>query len=162
MYEPNHSVLWRTSSFFIDLIELGTRKSQDHLETSNIGKSLSMGVPFKPEQELLQQTYRYVLENTIDVQPHTEIYEGFATTISYKSKNQKWLQEEHNQTLHWLREEVSTELELGNTEVSNNLSVCFIRLMDDLNEELGVGELNATFGIEDEKKEIGIGNETLK
>ncbi|KAL0539367.1 hypothetical protein IC582_023578 [Cucumis melo] len=39
-----------------------------------------------------------------------------------KSKNQKWLQEEHNRTfIHWLREEVSTELEVGNSGVSNNL-----------------------------------------
>ncbi|KAA0033158.1 transposase [Cucumis melo var. makuwa] len=38
-----------------------------------------------------------------------------------KSKNQKWLQEEHNQTfIHWLREEVSTELEVGNSGVSDN------------------------------------------
>ncbi|KAL0534420.1 hypothetical protein IC582_028711 [Cucumis melo] len=35
-------------------------------------------------------------------------------------------------------------------------------LMDDFNEELGVGELNTTFGIEDEEKEIGTGNEILK
>ncbi|KAA0046039.1 transposase [Cucumis melo var. makuwa] len=39
-----------------------------------------------------------------------------------KSKNQKWLQEEHNRTfIHWLREEVSTELEVGNSGVSDNL-----------------------------------------
>ncbi|KAA0060192.1 transposase [Cucumis melo var. makuwa] len=39
-----------------------------------------------------------------------------------KSKNQKWLQEEHNRTfIHWLREEVSTELEVGNNGVSDNL-----------------------------------------
>ncbi|KAL4032918.1 hypothetical protein IC575_006001 [Cucumis melo] len=38
-----------------------------------------------------------------------------------KSKNQKWLQKEHNQTfIHWLREEVSTELEVGNSGVSDN------------------------------------------
>ena len=41
--------------FFIDflsevnLIGLGTCKSQDHLDTSNIGRPLSMEVPFKPE-----------------------------------------------------------------------------------------------------------------
>ncbi|KAL0560369.1 hypothetical protein IC582_000770 [Cucumis melo] len=35
-----------------------------------------------------------------------------------KSKNQKWLQEEHNRTfIHWLREEISTELEVGNSGV---------------------------------------------
>ncbi|KAA0060193.1 transposase [Cucumis melo var. makuwa] len=55
----------------VDPVGLGTRKSQDHLDTSNIGRPLSMGVPFKPEQELLRQA-RYVLENTIDVQPYME------------------------------------------------------------------------------------------
>ncbi|KAA0032240.1 transposase [Cucumis melo var. makuwa] len=80
----------------VDPVGLGTHKSQDHLDTSNIGRPLSMGVPFKPEQELLRQAHRYVLENTIDVQP----YEGFATTIS---------------------EQVSTELEVGNSGVSDNL-----------------------------------------
>ncbi|KAA0058913.1 transposase [Cucumis melo var. makuwa] len=44
----------------VDLVGLGTRKSQDHLDTSNIGRPLSMGVPFKPEQELLRQAHRYV------------------------------------------------------------------------------------------------------
>lgn len=34
--------------------------------------------------------------------------------------------------------------------------------MDDFNEELGIGELNATFRIEDEEEEIGIENETPK
>ncbi|XP_031739213.1 uncharacterized protein LOC116402909 [Cucumis sativus] len=56
----------------VDPIGLGTRKSQDHLDTSNIGRPLSMGVPFKPQQELLHQAHQYVLENTVDVQPYTE------------------------------------------------------------------------------------------
>ncbi|KAA0058474.1 uncharacterized protein E5676_scaffold606G001730 [Cucumis melo var. makuwa] len=56
----------------VDPVGLGTRKSQDLLDTSNIGRPLSMGVPFKPEQELLRQAHRYVLENTIDVQPYME------------------------------------------------------------------------------------------
>ncbi|KAA0054990.1 transposase [Cucumis melo var. makuwa] len=58
--------------FGVDPVGLETRKSQDHLDTSNIGRSLSMGVPFKPEEELLRQAHRYVLENTIDVQPYME------------------------------------------------------------------------------------------
>ncbi|XP_031742172.1 uncharacterized protein LOC116404095 [Cucumis sativus] len=56
----------------VDPIGLGTRKSQDHLDTSNIGRPLSMGVPFKPQQELLHQAHQYVLENTVNVQPYTE------------------------------------------------------------------------------------------
>ncbi|KAL4032733.1 hypothetical protein IC575_005815 [Cucumis melo] len=44
----------------VDLIGPETHKSQDHLDTSNIGRSLSMGVPFKPEQELLHQAHQYV------------------------------------------------------------------------------------------------------
>ncbi|KAL0553624.1 hypothetical protein IC582_007524 [Cucumis melo] len=107
----------------VDPVGLGTRKSQDHLDTSNIGRPLSMGVPFKPEQELLRQAHRYVLENTIDVQPYMEKHMK-ALQLQYpnKSKNQKWLQEEHNRTfIHWLREEVSTELEVGNNGVSDNL-----------------------------------------
>ncbi|KAL0541535.1 hypothetical protein IC582_021587 [Cucumis melo] len=32
-----------------------------------------MGVPFKPEQELLRQAHRYVLENTIDVSTKLEV-----------------------------------------------------------------------------------------
>ncbi|KAL0556822.1 hypothetical protein IC582_005339 [Cucumis melo] len=56
-----------------DPVGLGTRKSQDHLDTSNIGRPLSMGVPFKPEQELLRQAHRYVMENTIDVSTELEV-----------------------------------------------------------------------------------------
>ncbi|KAL0556471.1 hypothetical protein IC582_004985 [Cucumis melo] len=56
----------------VDLVGLGTCKSQDDLDTSNIGRLLSMGVPFKPEQEILRQAHRYVLENIIDVQPYME------------------------------------------------------------------------------------------
>ncbi|KAL0556439.1 hypothetical protein IC582_004953 [Cucumis melo] len=107
----------------VDPVRLGTRKSQDHLDTSNIGRPLSMVVPFKPEQELLRQAHRYVLENTIDVQPYMEKHMK-ALQLQYpnKSKNQKWLQEEHNRTfIQWLREEVSTELEVGNSGVSDNL-----------------------------------------
>ncbi|TYJ98392.1 uncharacterized protein E5676_scaffold232G001390 [Cucumis melo var. makuwa] len=107
----------------VDPVGLGTRKSQDHLDTSIIGRPLSMGVLFKPEQELLRQAHRYVLENTIDVQPYMEKHMK-ALQLQYwnKSKNQKWLQEEHNRTfIHWLQEEVSTELEVGNSEVSDNL-----------------------------------------
>ncbi|KAA0041615.1 putative serine/threonine-protein kinase nek2 [Cucumis melo var. makuwa] len=57
---------------YCDPVELGTHKSKDHLDTSNIGRPLSMGVHFKPEQELLRQAHRYVLENTIDVQPYMD------------------------------------------------------------------------------------------
>ncbi|TYK22860.1 transposase [Cucumis melo var. makuwa] len=63
-----------TNSIRVDPVGLGTRKSQDHLDTSNIGRPLSMGVPFKLEQELLRQAHRYVLENTIDVQPYMDAY----------------------------------------------------------------------------------------
>ncbi|KAA0047177.1 transposase [Cucumis melo var. makuwa] len=86
-------------------------------------RPLSIGVPFKPEQELLRQAHRYVSENTIDVQPYMEKHMK-ALQLQYpnKSKNQKWLQEEHNRTfIHWLQEEVSTELEVGNSGVSDNL-----------------------------------------
>ncbi|TYK08862.1 transposase [Cucumis melo var. makuwa] len=55
-----------------EVFKLRTHKSQDHLDTSNIGRPLSMGVPFKPEQELLRQAHRYVLKNTIDIQPYME------------------------------------------------------------------------------------------
>ncbi|KAL0552008.1 hypothetical protein IC582_011101 [Cucumis melo] len=115
--------VWNRYRPEVDPVGLGTRKSQDHLDTSNIGRPLSMGVPFKPEQELLRQAHRYVLKNTIDVQPYMEKHMK-ALQLQYpnKSKNQKWLQEEHNRTfIHWLREEVSTELEVGNSGVSDNL-----------------------------------------
>ncbi|KAL0551302.1 hypothetical protein IC582_010388 [Cucumis melo] len=107
----------------VDHIGLETRKSQDHLDTSNIGRPLSMGVPFRPEQELLRQAHRYVLESTIDIQPYMEKHmKALELQYQNKSKNQKWLQEEHNKTfIHWLQEEVITELEVGNSGVSDNL-----------------------------------------
>ncbi|KAL0553560.1 hypothetical protein IC582_007458 [Cucumis melo] len=76
----------------VDPTGLGTCKSQDHLDTSNIDRSLSMGVSFKPEQELPHQAHQYVLENRIDVQPYMEI---LVVSIN--------------------------ELEVGNTRVSDNL-----------------------------------------
>ncbi|KAL0534278.1 hypothetical protein IC582_028567 [Cucumis melo] len=57
----------------VDSIGLGTCKSQDHSDTSNISRPLFIGVPFKLEQELLHQAHRYVLENTIDVLIELEI-----------------------------------------------------------------------------------------
>ncbi|KAL4038655.1 hypothetical protein IC575_002278 [Cucumis melo] len=57
----------------VDPNGLRTHKSQDYLDTSNIGRPLSIRVPFKPEQELLHQAHRYVLENTIDVSTELEV-----------------------------------------------------------------------------------------
>ncbi|KAL4033160.1 hypothetical protein IC575_006246 [Cucumis melo] len=71
--------------FGVDPVGFGTRKSQDHLDTSNIGRPLSMGVPFKPEQELLRQAHRYVLKNTIDVSTELEVGN------SGVSDNLKWI-----------------------------------------------------------------------
>ncbi|KAL0561366.1 hypothetical protein IC582_001791 [Cucumis melo] len=108
----------------VDPVGLGTRKSQDHLDTSNIGKPLSMGVPFKPEQELPRQAHRMcwkiqLMFNHIWSKKHMK---ALQLQYSNKSKNQKWFQEEHNRTfIHWLREEVSIELEVGNSGVLDNL-----------------------------------------
>ncbi|XP_031741715.1 uncharacterized protein LOC116403911 [Cucumis sativus] len=44
--------------FGVDSIGLGTRKSQDHLDTSNIGSPWEF--PFKPQQKLLHQAHQYV------------------------------------------------------------------------------------------------------
>ena len=56
----------------VDPIGLRTNTLEDGLDNSSIGRLISIGVPFTPGQELLHQARRYVLENTIDVQPYIE------------------------------------------------------------------------------------------
>ncbi|KAA0047527.1 transposase [Cucumis melo var. makuwa] len=93
------------------------------LDNSSFGRPLSAGVSFELEQDLLYQAHRYVLANTIDMQPyidkHVEVLQ-----LKYPNKvlHQKWIQEEHNRTfISWLRKEVASEIGMGNVEISDNL-----------------------------------------
>ena len=56
----------------IDPIGLDINIIDASLGNSSFGRPLPSGVSFKPEQDLLYQTHRYVLTNTIDVQPYIE------------------------------------------------------------------------------------------
>ena len=56
----------------IDPVGLGINRLDASLDNSSFGRPLSSGVSFKPEQDLLYQAHRYVLTNTIDVQPYIE------------------------------------------------------------------------------------------
>ncbi|TYK02903.1 transposase [Cucumis melo var. makuwa] len=107
----------------VDPVGLGIDRLDASLDNSSFVRPLSAGVSFKPEQDLLYQAHRYVLANTIDVQPyidkHVEVLQ-----LKYLNKvlHQKWIQEEHNRTfISWLREEVASEIGMGNVEISDNL-----------------------------------------
>ncbi|KAL0554499.1 hypothetical protein IC582_008421 [Cucumis melo] len=107
----------------VDPVGLGIDRLDASLDNSSFGRPLSAGVSFKPKQDLLYQAHRYVLANTIDVQPyidkHVEVLQ-----LKYPNKvlHQKWIQEEHNRTfISWLREEVASEIGMGNVEISDNL-----------------------------------------
>ncbi|KAA0033120.1 uncharacterized protein E6C27_scaffold269G002580 [Cucumis melo var. makuwa] len=102
----------------VDPVGLGIDRLDASLDNSSFGRPLSAG-----EQDLLYQAHRYVLANTIDVQPyidkHVEVLQ-----LKYPNKvlHQKWIQEEHNRTfISWLREEVASEIGMGNVEISDNL-----------------------------------------
>ncbi|KAL0551848.1 hypothetical protein IC582_010937 [Cucumis melo] len=56
----------------VDPVGLGIDRLDTSLDNSSFGRPLSVGVSFKPEQGLLYQAHRYVLANTIDVQPYLE------------------------------------------------------------------------------------------
>ncbi|KAL4010561.1 hypothetical protein IC575_030062 [Cucumis melo] len=56
----------------VDPVGLGIDRLYASLDNSSFGRPLSAGVSFKPEQDLLYQAHRYVLANTIDVQPYIE------------------------------------------------------------------------------------------
>ncbi|KAL0546158.1 hypothetical protein IC582_016064 [Cucumis melo] len=56
----------------VDPIGLGCQKLRDNSDYSELGRPLSSGVTSIPERELLYQAHRYVLENTVDVQPYIE------------------------------------------------------------------------------------------
>jgi len=56
----------------VDPVGLGIDRLDASLDNSSFGRPLSAGVSFKPEQDLLYQAHRYVLANTIDVQPYIE------------------------------------------------------------------------------------------
>ncbi|KAL0554079.1 hypothetical protein IC582_007990 [Cucumis melo] len=58
--------------FGVDPVGLRIDRLDASLDNSSFGRPLSAGVSFKPEQDLLYQTHRYVLANTIDVQPYIE------------------------------------------------------------------------------------------
>ncbi|KAA0066037.1 hypothetical protein E6C27_scaffold21G00090 [Cucumis melo var. makuwa] len=107
----------------VDLVGLDIDRLDASLDNSRFGRPLSAGVSFNSEQDLLYQAHRYVLANTIDVQPyidkHVEVLQ-----LKYLNKvlHQKWIQEEHNRTfISWLREEVVYEIGMGNVEISDNL-----------------------------------------
>ncbi|KAA0064274.1 transposase [Cucumis melo var. makuwa] len=57
----------------VDPIGLGCQKLRDNSDYSELGRPLSSGVTSIPERELLYQAHRYVLENTVDVQPYIEL-----------------------------------------------------------------------------------------
>ncbi|TYK30539.1 hypothetical protein E5676_scaffold71G00030 [Cucumis melo var. makuwa] len=104
-------------------IGLGCQKLRDNSDYSELGRPLSSEVTSIPEGELLYQAHRYVLENIVDVQPYIEKH-LIALQQQYRgrSKNQKWIQDEHNRTfISWLREKVETKLAIGDVEVSDNL-----------------------------------------
>ncbi|KAL0539414.1 hypothetical protein IC582_023626 [Cucumis melo] len=106
-----------------DPIGLGCQKLRDNSDYSELGRPLSSEVTSIPEGELLYQAHRYVLENIVDVQPYIEKH-LIALQQQYRgrSKNQKWIQDEHNRTfISWLREKVETKLAIGDVEVSDNL-----------------------------------------
>ncbi|KAA0043052.1 transposase [Cucumis melo var. makuwa] len=90
---------------------------------TQLGKPLSSGVTSIPERELLYQAHRYVLENTVDVQSYIEKrLIALQQQHRSRSKNQKWIQDEHNRTfISWLREKVETEHATGDVEVLDNL-----------------------------------------
>ena len=56
----------------VDPVGLGIDRLDASLDNLSFGRPLSAGVSFKPEQDLLYQAHRYVLANTIDVQPYIE------------------------------------------------------------------------------------------
>ncbi|KAA0046260.1 hypothetical protein E6C27_scaffold284G00640 [Cucumis melo var. makuwa] len=107
----------------VDPIGLGCQKLRDNSDYSELGRPLSSGVTSIPERELLYQAHRYVLENTVDVQPYIEKHLiALQQQHRSRSKNQKWIQDEHNQSfISWLREKFETELATGDVEVSDNL-----------------------------------------
>ncbi|KAL0556296.1 hypothetical protein IC582_004808 [Cucumis melo] len=107
----------------VDPIGLGCQKLRDNSDYSELGRPLSSGVTSIPERELLYQAHRYVLENTVDVQPYIEKHLiALQQQHRSRSKNQKWIQDEHNRTfISWLREKVETKLATGDVEVSDNL-----------------------------------------
>ncbi|KAL4016619.1 hypothetical protein IC575_024271 [Cucumis melo] len=69
----------------VDPIGLGCQKLKDNSDYSELGKPLSSGVTSIPEQELLYQAHRYVLENTVDVE--TELATGDVEV----SDNLRWI-----------------------------------------------------------------------
>ncbi|KAL0543801.1 hypothetical protein IC582_018906 [Cucumis melo] len=94
----------------VDSIGLGCQKLRDNSEYSKLGRPLSSGVTSILERELLYQAHRYVLENTVDVQPYIEKHLiALQQQHRSRSKNQKWIQDEHNRTLE------------GDVEGSDNL-----------------------------------------
>ena len=56
----------------IDPIGLAINRLDASLDNSSFGRPLSSRVSFRSEQDLLYQAHRYVLANTIDVQPFIE------------------------------------------------------------------------------------------
>ncbi|TYK27216.1 transposase [Cucumis melo var. makuwa] len=57
----------------VDPIGLGIDRLDTSLDNSSFGRPLSAEVSFKLEQDLLYQAHRYVLANTIDVQPYIDV-----------------------------------------------------------------------------------------
>ncbi|KAI5322427.1 hypothetical protein L3X38_031499 [Prunus dulcis] len=113
-----------------EAVEFCTQHLSD-VSTVGVSSSQKMGVS-KPlsgctvsvvDQDLLNQTHLYVLENTEEVLPYIEQHMIHIKTAYPKfRKRTKWLQDKHNSTfIQWLRFKVQSELEEDNHGVSENL-----------------------------------------
>ncbi|XP_028091354.1 uncharacterized protein LOC114291688 [Camellia sinensis] len=106
----------------VDAIGILSNRNMTVDDDIEIGRPLSSGCVVTVDRNEWEQTHRYVLENTSDIQPYIEEHMAWLKLKYHRqSQSQKWLQIEHNKTfMYWLREKVSKELSSQNN-ISNNL-----------------------------------------
>ncbi|XP_050160368.1 uncharacterized protein LOC126633878 [Malus sylvestris] len=89
----------------------------------DVGHPLSAGKFLKADKKYWQQAHHYVLDNTLEVEPYIKEHKkSLIKEHPKKSKNLKWLQDEHNRTfIYWLQKKVEDELNVPNNHISETL-----------------------------------------
>ncbi|XP_058195233.1 uncharacterized protein LOC131311699 [Rhododendron vialii] len=100
------------AEFLSKVDAIGVPISKNMTADDSIGRPLPGGKVTAIDRELWEQAHLYVLENTTEVQPYIEEHMALLKRqYPRNSKNQKWLQLEHNRTfIYWLRGKVAEEL----------------------------------------------------
>jgi len=110
------------SEFLQGVESVGLRTSNKMID-SNIDRPLSASNYKTPTKDMIDQAHMYILHNVDEVLPYIDQHMEMLSKVNpTKSKNKKWLQDEHNCTFSsWLRERVGLAIGVRIHSISSTL-----------------------------------------